>query len=122
VKGLIKRVLTILFAVLFVATLTASAVSADEVAAFTTSAVNADKVLTLPTSAISVDDDWCGNGYHWPWWWPWPWPPGPWPHGPYDEDFGVDDSVFDQDFQVDDRMDLDKVIQIENVREIASMR
>jgi len=50
-KGQIKRVLAILFAVLFVMTLTASAVSASSVAA-------------LKISSVNAYDDYCGNGLH----------------------------------------------------------
>ena len=47
----IKRVLSILFLVLFVTTLTVSAVSAGS-------------VLTLEASPFIVHDGYCGNGYH----------------------------------------------------------
>jgi hypothetical protein len=47
----IKRVLSILFLVLFVTTLTVSAVSAGS-------------VLTLKASPFIVHDDYCGNGFH----------------------------------------------------------
>lgn len=76
-KGQIKRVLTILFAVLFVTTMAASAVSAGSVA------TAAPSTATLTASAAYYDDgDGCGNDYLW-WWWhhihpPVPPQPDPW--------------------------------------------
>jgi hypothetical protein len=79
-KRQIKKILTILLAVLFVATLTASAVSAEEAVTLTDSAVSLEEVATQEDFSYSIDDGFsCGNE---PWWW-WlihhhrPWPPGP---------------------------------------------
>jgi hypothetical protein len=90
-----------LLAVLFVATLTASAVSASH-------------VTSLTASAVIADDDWCGNGHHWPWWWPphpYPWPPEPdpwWHESIGDEIKGINS--------------INNEAQIENIAEITSMK
>jgi hypothetical protein len=104
-KGQIKRVLAILFAVLFVVTLTASAVSAEEVATLTAPAVSVDKVVTLTVSAAG-DDGGFSCGTLWPRWW-WPWPPGPWPW---------------DDLDIDGQIDISSAAQIGNVQEITSVR
>lgn len=76
-KGQIKRVIAILFAVLFVATMAASAVSAGSVA----TAPPSISTAALKVSAAYYDDgDGCGN---YDWWWllhhiPVPPRPGPW--------------------------------------------
>lgn len=108
-KGQVKRVLSILFAVLFVATLTASAVSADDRVALTPLEVSADEIATLTSSTVSAGDDmWCGTPW-WPWWPPYPWPPGP--------DPWFNDRINEE------RIDsIGNGMQIENVQAIASMQ
>ncbi len=76
-KGQIKRVLAVLLAVLFVATLTASAVSASSLVT-PASTVSVSGVTTQIAFTSNFFDDYCGNGFH-----PFPFPlPGPWPPGP----------------------------------------
>jgi hypothetical protein len=82
----------------------------------TASAVSANNVATLTAPAFS-DEDFCGNGYHWPWWWPHPHPhPDPDPDPWFDDSFEFDDS-----FKFDTSIDP-KVVQIEDVTEIASIK
>lgn len=105
-KGQIKRVLAILFAVLFVVTLTASAVSAEELATLMPLEVSDYKAASLTSLAFS-DDDWCGNGHHcccpWcPWWWPHPphpWPPEPDPWWSDDQYLELEDQYLEFDNQ-----------------------
>ena len=66
-KAQIKRVLAVLFAVLFVATLTASAVSASDATTLAVKEVRVSNAAVLKASAV-YDGDGCGT--NWPdWWW-----------------------------------------------------
>jgi hypothetical protein len=114
-KGQIKKVLTILFAVLFVTTLTASAVSADDRVALKPLEISTDEIATLTPSTVSVGDNmWCGTPW-WPWWPPYPWPPrpDPWPPGP---DPWFNDRINEQRVN-----SIGYEMQIENVQALTSM-
>lgn len=106
-KGQIKRILAILFAVLFVATLTASAVSASNVATLTASAASIDGGF------IPNPDDPDSDGF---WWLH---PHGPHPHGPYGPHVDPDILQHYDRFKFDDSINFQELTQNGNALGIA---